>query len=49
LQGLRLEAFDVIRSQDVPEIFNLVFKQDDARITCHVSWRQDDQIGVASD
>jgi hypothetical protein len=29
-------AIEVSKSHDVPERFNLVFKADDAHITCHV-------------
>jgi hypothetical protein len=42
-------ALDVADPRDIPERFNLVFKADEARIPCHVVWRQDERIGVAFD
>ncbi len=42
-------ALDVTNPQDIPERFELVFKADSTRISCHVVWRQEDQIGVAFD
>ena len=38
---------DVTNPRDIPERFDLAFKQDDARIPCRVIWRQEEQIGVA--
>jgi PilZ domain len=42
-------ALDVTNPHDIPERFNLVFKTDDAHITCHVIWRKEELIGVAFD
>jgi hypothetical protein len=40
-------ALDVTNPLDIPERFDLAFKQDDARIPCRVIWRKHEQIGVA--
>jgi hypothetical protein len=42
-------AIELTNTHDIPERFDLVFKADDARIPCHVIWRQDERIGVAFD
>jgi hypothetical protein len=42
-------AIEVNGTHDIPERFNLFFKTDDARIPCHVVWREKDRIGVAFD
>ena len=42
-------AIEVTRSHDIPERFDLVFKADKARISCHIVWRQEERIGVSFD
>lgn len=42
-------ALDVADPHDIPERFNLVFKADGTRISCHVVWRQEERIGVTFD
>ena len=42
-------AIEVNGTHDIPERFNLFFKTDDARIPCHIVWRQEERIGVAFD
>jgi hypothetical protein len=42
-------AIELTNTRNIPERFDLVFKADDARIPCHVIWRQDERIGVAFD
>ena len=42
-------AIEVNGAHDIPERFNLFFKTDNARIPCHVVWRQEGRIGVAFD
>ena len=42
-------ALEVTNPQDIPERFNLVFKADGTAIPCHVTWRQEERIGVAFD
>ena len=42
-------AIELTNAHNIPERFDLVFKADDARIPCHVIWRQDERIGVAFD
>ena len=42
-------AIEVNGAHDIPERFNLFFKTDDARIPCHIVWRQEGRIGVAFD
>ena len=42
-------AIELTNARNIPERFDLVFKADDARIPCHVIWRQDERIGVAFD
>jgi hypothetical protein len=42
-------ALDVPMSVGTPEQFMLVFKTGNARIPCHVVWREDKRIGVTFD
>jgi len=42
-------AIELTNAHNIPERFDLVFKADDARIPCHVIWRQDERIGMAFD
>jgi hypothetical protein len=42
-------ALDVPMSVGIPEQFMLVFKTGNARIPCHVVWREDKRIGVTFD
>jgi hypothetical protein len=49
LSGTLWRIRRVSNTHDIPERFNLVFKADDARIPCHVVWRQEEQIGAEFD
>jgi PilZ domain len=41
-------TLDITNPRDIPDRFNLAFK-DGTRISCHVIWRREEQIGVAFD
>lgn len=39
-------ALEITNPHDIPDQFNLVFKADSMHIPCHVTWRDEQRIGV---